>query len=238
MKEINLKVTPLSEIDLRIDYEKSYVMDNGFKEKIKEIRLSKDGLDKENVCLYTIEMGMGNRVFYPNGKHYYGLYTLHLFYKDEKQCDTCGNCLVDSIKRERYFNIKVCKICVKQSKWIPIDSVSALSVNPHPIVIEYQDLGDTVKIVKIEGVMTLNEIKKHTGDKVYLDYTSKPPCMHAILNGMRIYNINNTSFEINIGMTIHKPLFFEIIETMKLASKRLALLIKESKRPKIERIEI
>lgn len=174
--------------------------------------------------------------FLANGKNISGRnITLHLFYKEEKDCDNCKHCIV--LNDVSYFNTKVCRVCVNQSHYQLSESI-VVSANPHPIVIEYQNLGDTVKIVKIEGVMTLNEIKKHTGDKVYLDYTSKPPCMHTILNGMRIYNINNTSFEINIGMTIHKPLFFDYIETMKLASKRLASLIKESKESEIKRIVI
>ena len=235
MKEIDLTKTPLSEIDLsRIDYEKSYVEWDGTKMNMRGFN---------HVSKQDDYWCMDGWHFLANGKNISGRnITLHLFYKDEKQCDTCGNCLVDSIKRERYFNIKVCKICVKQSKWIPIDSVSALSVNPHPIVIEYQDLGDTVKIVKIEGVMTYEEIKKHTSIDLFTEYTTvggRQPYMYSWENRnyIMVYCQNYHLMKIIIGEKYQKQTFFEIIETMKLASKRLASLIKESK-PKIERIEI
>jgi hypothetical protein len=171
---------------------------------------------------------MGNRVFYPNGKHYYGLYTLHLFYKESMECTDCAH----------YQKTDFGWICYKRcdhdhSGWQPKESVKE---NKHPIVIEYQDLGDTVKILKIEGVMTVDEIKNHVGKKVLDDYFDG---VHMSMNKgfLNVKDKDGYYMTVESSSNISKKAFNNLIETMKLASKRLASLIKESK-PKIERIEI
>jgi hypothetical protein len=163
--------------------------------------------------------------------------------KEVKSCDNCGNCLADDRKRTRYFNVKVCKICVKQSKWIPIDSVSALSVNPHPIVIEYENLGDTVKIVKIEGVMTHEEILRHAGHSIAEMYFGHGLCMWKTGNILTVENGSETfscklKQIMKIGDKIEKEMFFIAIDKMERSAKRLASLIKEFKEPEIKRIVI
>ncbi|MFA5434239.1 MAG: hypothetical protein WC319_15445 [Candidatus Paceibacterota bacterium] len=239
MKEIDLKVTPLSEIDLeRIDYEKSYVVSCNNNIQVTKIIYNED--NKKTWNIHTEEAAFTTYHFNNNGRHMYNPEgcTLHLFYKELRDCENCR--FTDSSNDE-----EPCKSC-EGSNWQPIEEISiskgwmsstgvCVKSNPHPIVIEFQNLGDTVKIVKIEGVMAGDEIKTHAGKKVLDDYFIGA---HMFFNkGLLIVKDKDGYYmAVESNMKISKKAFLNLIETMKLASKRLAELIKET--PKIERIEI
>ena len=200
MKEIDLKKTPLSEIDLsRIDYEKSYVEYDGKINSIKTIKANFIEERWEVDCWWFTNQG--KHIIRPS------TVTLHLFYKEVKSCymcrylsgsryvDPCYSCAnigrsdkdnwqpKESPKEARDCNtckhlivsryFQPCRSCSQilmggtKDKWTPAEQSVK---NPHPIVIEYENLGDTVKITKIEGVMTVDEIKNHVGKKVLDDY--------------------------------------------------------------------
>jgi hypothetical protein len=112
--EIDLKKTPLSEIDLtKIDYDKSYVEYDGAKIPI----YSRDCIHRE----YSY-WNMRGWHFLENGTHYAERTihaTLHLFYKEEKFCKTCKYEEVDF----SYFPYSDCKIR-EHSHWQPKESVS------------------------------------------------------------------------------------------------------------------
>ena len=260
--EINLKETPLSEIDLtKIDYEKSYVWYKGKKDFIKNIVI----YDREQ---YKVIISEGQYYFQNNGSHSYNPYscTLHLFYKEVRDCSTCLNRIKTSIG----FMCDADR-CVNRSGWQPKKSVTEVAEsnscpdcnhwylssstypcclckdgdhfiqyetpNPHPIIIEYEDLGNTVKILKIEGVMTCNEIKKHAGVKIYDEYLATSPCIAVsdVDGGMYYHFSTDIVQTVQNGEVISKEEFNTLVETMKLSAKRLASLIKK---PEIKRIEI
>lgn len=241
MNEIDLTKTPLSEIDLsKIDYEKSYVRFKGDKYLIIENTIKQSPYE-HNFVLYAFDSKPWRGfLFYPDGKHYFNKATLHLFYKEERECKTC------EYAYNPFAVIRHCGNCSGYSKWMPIDDCVENQIEPkakNPIIIEYQDLGDKVKIVKIEGVMSYEEIRKHVDSSVAEKYSDGSPYMlyakydkavgiYSMING----NLNMR--EIKIGKEIRKQLFFDAIESMKLSAKRLAQLIKDSKEPKIERIVI
>jgi hypothetical protein len=217
--EINLKETPLSEIDLsKIDYEKSYVWYENKKDFIKNIQ----PFNKS----YDVNVDDGFYLFEITGQHSYDNgATLHLFYK---QCSTC-----DDEKKPAYD--LPCRTCVDFKSWQP------KSVNSHPIIIEYEDLGDTVKILKIEGVMTCEEIKKHCGTDILSKYTDgeKRPSMYMDDRSLYVWCERDSQFYFHLifnGDKIKKESFSDLIDNMKLAAKRLASLIKE--KPEIKRIVI
>lgn len=236
--EIDLKKTPLSEIDLsRIDYEKSYVMFKGNKYLIIENTLKQSSYEHDFVLYSLDSKPWRGFLFYPDGKHYYNEATLHLFYKEERECKTCEHAY------NPFAVIRHCGNCSGYSKWMPIDDCVENQIEPkakNPIIIEYQDLGSSVKIVKIEGVMTCNEIKKHAGVKIYDEYVQNSPCIAiSDFDGVMYYLFSTNPLQtIKSGQVILKEQFEILIETMKLSAKRLAQLIKDSKEPKIERIVI
>lgn len=235
MKEIDLKVTPLSEIDLsRIDYEKSYVEYDG---KINSIKTIKANFIEERWEVdYWWFTNQGKHIIRPS------TITLHLFYKEVKSCYMCRY-----LSGSRY--VDPCYSCANigrsdKDNWLPKESPKPKTVksNPHPIVIEYQDLGDTVKIVKIEGVMTHEEILRHAGHSIAEMYFGHGLCMWKTGNILTVENGSETfscklKQIMKIGDKIEKEMFFIAIDKMERSAKRLASLIKESK-PKIERIEI
>jgi hypothetical protein len=264
MNEIDLKKTPLSEIDLtKIDYEKSYVMDEDRKHKINRIMYSEKN-DKWNVYEYSYDYGDNAFWFSGTGRHriYPKNFSLHLFYKEGVRTQSCKGC------KHEYGIVdqSPCYGCLDADKWIlrnwqPKESVKESNIpehkwvkrllNPHPIIIEYQDLGSSVKIVKIEGVMTIEDIRSHAGRSVTNEYFLYAPNMNMFersfikkdtlcdgKTGVYIREDIHNPLELTIGDAFPKQDFLKLIETMKLASKRLASLIKESKQPKIERIEI
>ena len=236
--EINLKETPLSEIDLtKIDYEKSYVECCIQPPKNNKIRgISRKGTE------FTIidgEPPYGDFTFRNNGENFYAPndFTLHLFYKEVRDCSTCLNRIKTSIG----FMCDADR-CVNRSGWQPKESVKNEKncSNPHPIIIEYEDLGDTVKILKIEGVMTIDELLKHCGTDIVNKYTDgeKRPSMHMSDGSLYVWCKKDNQFYyhlINRGDKIKKESFFDLIANMKLSAKRLASLIKK---PEIKRIEI
>lgn len=278
--EIDLKKTPLSEIDLsKIDYEKSYVIHKNCKYLIidNSIEYFEDGLYKMNS---NPRRGF---LFYPNGNHYYKEATIHLFYKEVRECKTC------EYAYNPFAVIRHCGECSGYSKWIPIDEgvekpikpkesvtkkVEACTrcihlscnrinepccscnklpygvrnnyewvqePNPHPIIIEYQDLGDTVKIVKIEGVMNSLNIITHAGDRVYQEYMSGSPCMISRNNGVSVFwkvDRNLVSEFLIAGATYSKQHIFDVVNQMKLSAKRLAQLIKDSKKKSLKSKEM
>jgi len=244
MKEIDLKVTPLSEIDLeRIDYEKSYVVSCNNNIQVTKIIYNED--NKKTWNIHTEEAAFTTYHFNNNGRHMYNPEgcTLHLFYKELRDCENCR--FTDSSNDE-----EPCK-SYEGSNWQPIEEISiskgwisstgvCVKSNPHPIVIEFQNLGDTVKIVKIEGVMSYDDIEKHAGMSVRkLYFTNSSPFMYAEKDRLVIHHVGKSddffSVSLHIGLYYNKDKFMKYVETMKLASKRLASLIKDSK---IERIEI
>ena len=84
MNEIDLKKTPLSEIDLsKIDYEKSFIEDKDFhaKHHIKHIKSCEHGWFAE------LADNRAGFTFRNNGKDYFcpTEFILHLFYKEEKR---------------------------------------------------------------------------------------------------------------------------------------------------------
>ena len=239
MNEIDLKKTPLSEIDLsKIDYEKSYV-------EVKHLNnicdlgilgiMYDDGFYKANDRLDNVHH------FKKNGQYRHGNEkTLHLFYKEEKRCGNCGNLIPFG-----GYGIDMCnhqQACNNQSHWQPKELVRQ---DKHPIVIEYQDLGDKVKILKIEGVMTHDDIIKYAGQEVYETYISTHVDNFAsMFNCGGFVNVFWTDHKrfcgqaIQVGEKIDKSQFNKTIHYMKLSAKRLAELIKESKKPEIKRIVI
>jgi hypothetical protein len=241
MNEIDLTKTPLSEVDLsKIDYEKSYVMFKGNKYLIIENTLKQSSYEHDFVLYSLGSKPWRGFLFYPDGKHYYNKATIHLFYKEEKGCGNCQYiCTLP-------YNDPCCKCdTINHPFWQPKEVKERPAgewkqVNSHPIIIEYQDLGDKVKIVKIEGVMTHNEIQKHANHSVYLEYFGG---MHMFMSANKKELILVTksipvTTKYDIGCTISKMRFEALINFMKLSAKRLALLIKDSKEPKIERIII
>jgi hypothetical protein len=236
MNEIDLTKTPLSELDLsKIDHNKSYVETEFFNKKISTIE---HYYDDKFVIVDTANEG---HHFYKNGRWVHGNgKTLHLFYKEEKGCGNCQYiCTLP-------YNDPCCKCdTINHPFWQPKEVKERPAgewkqVNSHPIIIEYQDLGDKVKIVKIEGVMTHNEIQKHANHSVYLEYFGG---MHMFMSANKKELILVTksipvTTKYDIGCTISKMRFEALINFMKLSAKRLALLIKDSKEPKIERIII
>jgi hypothetical protein len=242
--EIDLTKTPLSEIDLsKINYEKSYVMFKGNKYLIIENTLKQSSYEHDFVLYSLDSKPWRGFLFYPDGKHYYNKATIHLFYKEEKGC---GNC--QYICTLPYND--PCYKCdtINHPFWQPKEVKERPAgewkqVNSHPIIIEYQDLGDTVKILKIEGVMTIDEIIKHAGDSVLSQYADgeKRPSMHMSGGSLYVWCKKDNQFYyhfINHGDKIKKESFADLIDNMKLSAKRLASLIKDSKEPKIERIII
>jgi hypothetical protein len=239
MNEIDLTKTPLSELDLsKIDHNKSYVETEFFNKKISTIE---HYYDDKFVIVDTANEG---HHFYKNGRWVHGIgKTLHLFYKEEKGC---GNC--QYICTLPYND--PCYKCdtINHPFWQPKEVKERPAgewkqVNSHPIIIEYQDLGDTVKILKIEGVMTIDEIIKHAGDSVLSQYADgeKRPSMHMSGGSLYVWCKKDNQFYyhfINHGDKIKKESFADLIDNMKLSAKRLASLIKDSKEPKIERIII
>ena len=243
MNEIDLKKTPLSEIDLsKIDYEKSYV-------EVKHLNnicdlgilgiMYDDGFYKANDRLDNVHH------FKKNGQYRHGNEkTLHLFYKEEKRCGNCDNLIPFG-----GYGIGMCnhqETCNNQSHWQPKESVSQHSKciwdssDKHPIIIEYQDLGDKVKILKIEGVMTFEEIEKHAGFHVLNQYASG--CCMRMENSddftIRCIDGVIRFYKPSVNQGMPKQEFDYLIESMKLSAKRLAELIKESKKPEIKRIVI
>jgi hypothetical protein len=229
MQEIDLTKTPLSEIDLnKIDYEKSYVISWGDTYYVKKISYDKVDMiwhiyDSESVDLHY---GFSN-----NGQHIYcpRSCTLHLFYKEEKSCNDCQyNYDINGIS----VVLEKCISCCNNDLWKPKDK--------HPIIIEYQDLGDKVKILKIEGVMTFEEIEKHAGFHVLNQYASG--CCMRMENSddftIRCIDGVIRFYKPSVNKGISKQEFDYLIESMKLSAKRLAELIKESKKPVVRRIEI
>jgi hypothetical protein len=238
MKEIDLTKTPLSEIDLsRIDYEKSYVWrDNeNRKDYVVSIGLA---FSSFQTLRWNVQCLEWQYPFYMNGLHCKApkLFTLHLFYKEVRECENCRFVY----KAPNADDCYKCYVNKNHPQWQPKESVKE---NKHPIVIEYQNLGDTVKIVKIEGVMTIDEIFNHAGTDILNKYTDgeKRPSMYISDRSLWVWCKRDNQFYyhlINRGDKITKKNFYDLIDNMKLASQRLASLIKESKQPKIERIEI
>lgn len=233
--EIDLKKTPLSEIDLsKIDYKKSYVIYENCKYLIIEnsIKYYEDGLYKMDS---NPRRGF---LFYQNGNHYYKEATLHLFYKEDRDCETCHY-------SEKWRYSYPCSECSTVTgafnEWIPIQPTKKQT--NHDIVIEYQDLGDTVKIVKIEGVMSADEILRHAGMSVRSRYfINSSPYMYAEKDRLVIHHAGKDedffSVSLHIGLYYDKDKFMKYVEIMKLSAKRLAKLIKDSKEPEIKRIVI
>jgi hypothetical protein len=274
--EIDLKKTPLSEIDLsKIDYEKSYVWrdDDKRMDYVVSIREAFGSFTKSQWKIQTSEW------LYPfsnNGSHCNApkKFTLHLFYKEVRDCPTCKHenvrygtepCIDCTIRYDKQVNQltpnhwqpkesakdeKTCENCkhsTKKNKQEPCcscrfysDWEANIKATPRnkDIIIEYEDLGDKVKIVKIEGVMTHDEIQKHANHSVYLEYFGG---MHMFMSANKKELILVTksipvTTKYDIGCTISKMRFEALINFMKLSAKRLAELIKESKT--VKRIEI
>jgi hypothetical protein len=241
MNEIDLTKTPLSELDLsKIDYNKSYVETEFFNKKISTIEHYYD--DKFDI----VDTANEGHHFYKNGRWVHGIgKTLHLFYKEEKGCGNCQYiCTLP-------YNDPCCKCdTINHPFWQPKEVKERPAgewkqVNSHPIIIEYQDLGDKVKILKIEGVMSADEIEEHAGRDVLLKYANvAPSMMKTIIHENVVVVCGNSNVgnryprTLYIGEEKDKNAFFDAIENMKLSAKRLAELIKEFKKTEIKRIVI
>jgi hypothetical protein len=237
--EINVKETPLSEIDLsKIDYEKSYVhlkIGGGypnmeFKIYVIDINAHKDSaiIKTNSLCQFYWFNLDGTPIRDDR-------FSLHLFYKEARNCNNCNNFIpFDGNK------IGICTrqaTCNSQSTWQP-----KKAVNLHPIIVEYEDLGDTVKILKIEGVMNSDEIYAHAGKDTAKKYFNGYPNMYFLKQnvGNIFINVREHKYSsriLEIGGTIPKQSLFDVVDLIKLSTKRLASLIKD-KKPEIKRIVI